>query len=345
MNKRPLFLGLTLAVLIALLVVFSPKRGNEEGLISEIPAERLLLEEKTTTKDVYYQICCWNLEHFSSTAGRGFPEIPEIPPRTEEQLNALSFELKNSISAEIYLFSEIEEALYLDNFIKNKMGNEWLYKIGTAASQMKTAFVWNTNFVKLIKAGNIEINDTFYDSNTQKNRRIFDRNPQLLHVVFLDEYGLEKNDVLLIGLHLLSGSKWKKERQKGMDIIMGQLPEYLENNEFDTNEKDIVFLGDLNDETFLNLYYTRDDNTQLDYLFPYVVIKCGFIALCSESYPGTSICGRKIDHIIISSNFDPECLEDEANVQVPKMDFEEYRIKYTDHFPVFINVKLHSDDD
>ena len=252
---------------------------------------------------------------------------------------------KNSIAAEIYFFSEIEEVSYLDHFIKNKMGNEWKYKIGTAASQMKTAFVYNTNFVRVIKAANIDIADTFYDSNAQKHLRIFVRNPQLLHIIFLDEYGLEKTDLLLIGLHLLYGSKLNKERQKGMGILMGRLPEYLENNGFDPNEKDLVFLGDLNDETFLKFYDTKDDNQQLDYLFPYIVIKCGFIALCSENYPGTTISGQKIDHIIISSYFDLECLEDEANVQVPQMDFDEYRIKYSAHFPVFINVKLHSDDD
>ena len=62
-------------------------------------------------------------------------------------------------------------------------------------------------------------------------------------------------------------------------------------------------------------------------------------------YPKTGIRGKQIDHIITYSDFDPECLENEAKVLVPDIDFSEYRIKFTDHFPVLINVRLHTDDD
>lgn len=37
--------------------------------------------------------------------------------------------------------------------------------------------------------------------------------------------------------------------------------------------------------------------------------------------------------------------EDEVKVLVPSMDFNQYRVEFTDHFPVLINVKLHEDDD
>lgn len=62
-------------------------------------------------------------------------------------------------------------------------------------------------------------------------------------------------------------------------------------------------------------------------------------------YPKTGISGRQIDHIIISSDLDQEYLEDEAKVLVPDIDFPEYRKKLTGHFPVLINVRLHTDDD
>ena len=65
----------------------------------------------------------------------------------------------------------------------------------------------------------------------------------------------------------------------------------------------------------------------------------------SQNYPGTRVSGRQIDHIIISSDFDPECIDDVAKVLVPDMDLNHYRVGFTDHFPVFINVKLHEDDD
>lgn len=105
-----------------------------------------------------------------------------------------------------------------------------------------------------------------------------------------------------------------------------------------------MFLDDLNDATFLDLYDNTPDSEQLNHLFPFMISK-GFVSLSGPNYLGTRISGRQIDHIIISPDFNPECLEDEAKVLVSTMDFTEYRIKYTDNFPVLINVKLHADDD
>ena len=157
-------------------------------------------------QEVNYQICCWNLEHFSPTAKRGFPEVlPRIDPRTEEQLD--------EIKAEIYLFSEIENEAYLASFVQ-KIGADWKYNIGISGSNQKTAFVWNPNAVKVIKGGDFVITDTFTASG--REREIFDREPQLLHIVFLDSDGNERNDILLIGFHMLSGERWNKQRQKGM---------------------------------------------------------------------------------------------------------------------------------
>lgn len=343
MKKRPIILGAILAVLIVVLIVFYPKGGDKGNPISEIPAKSLDLSEITPPNDVQYQICCWNLEHFSPTAIRGFPENSGIPARESEQLQALADKIKNDIQAEVYLFSEIEDENYFKEFI-DLLGSDWDHVCGIGDSNMVTAFAWNTKAVKVLNKGNLDIDDpTYRESN--KDKQIFDREPQFLHIALLDASGQEQNDVLLIGLHLLSGAPKNRERQDGMEILLNRMPQFLQDNGFDTSEKDIVFLGDLNDDTFLKFYDTRDDNLQLEYLFPYMVITCGYKALCSENYPGTRISGRKIDHIIISSDFDSECLEDEAIVQVPEMDFGEYRIKYTDHFPVFINVKLHPDND
>jgi len=324
MKKKFLTLGLASIFLITLSISCSP---GENG--------------QPPPQEVNYQICCWNLEHFSSTASRGFPENPGIPPRTDEQFNTLAAKIRDEIKAEIYLFSEIENEAYLASFVQ-KIGSDWKYDIGIAGSNQKTAFVWNTKAVKVIKGGDVVITDTFTASG--REREIFDRDPQLLHIVFLDSEGNEKNDVLLIGFHMLSGERWNKQRQKGMEILLNGLPNYLNTNGFDTNEKDLVFLGDLNDDTFLKFYDTKPDDQQLQFLFPYMVNE-GYIGLVNQNYPGTRISGRKIDHIIISPDFDSECQDNEAKVLVPTMDFSEYRIKFTDHFPVLINVKLHKDND
>ena len=327
MKKKILVSGLVSLFLIALTISCSP---GENG---ELPPE-----------EVNYQICCWNLEHFSPTAKRGFPEVsPRIDPRTEEQLNALAAKIRDEIKAEIYLFSEIENEAYFASFVQ-KIGADWKYDIGISGSQQKTAFVWNTNAVKEIKAGDIDISDTFFDSSRNRDRKIFDRSPQLLHIVFLDTEGQEKNDVLLIGLHMISGERWNKPRQKGMEILLTKLPGFLTDNGFDTNEKDFVFLGDLNDDTFLKFYDNKPDNQQLQFLFPFMVSK-GYIALVSSNYPGTRVSGRQIDHIIISWDFMDECFNTEAEVLVPYIDFNDYRVKFTDHFPVLIYVRLYKDDD
>lgn len=224
------------------------------------------------------------------------------------------------------------------------MGSTWKFDIGVSSSKQKTAFVWNSAAIRVKKSGDIEIPYIFFDSDKNKDRKIFVRSPQLLNIVFLDADGREKNDILLIGLHLAAGHKWKEPRQEGMEILVSKVPEYLSSNEFDTNEKDIIFLGDLNDATFLDLYDDKADEQQLNHLFPFMVSE-GFIALSGPNYPATRVNGRQIDHIIISPDFNPECIEDEAKVLVPSIDFNEYRIKFSDHFPVLINVKLHNDDD
>ena len=91
MKKKILASGLIYLFLIALTISCSPGENGEP------PPE-----------EVTYQICCWNLEHFSPTAKRGFPEVsPRIDSRTEEQLNALAAKIRDEIEAEIYLFSEI----------------------------------------------------------------------------------------------------------------------------------------------------------------------------------------------------------------------------------------------
>jgi len=324
MKKKFLTLGLASIFLITLSISCSP---GENG--------------QPPPQEVNYQICCWNLEHFSSTASRGFPENPGIPPRTDEQFNTLAAKIRDEIKAEIYLFSEIENEAYLASFVQ-KIGSDWKYDIGIAGSNQKTAFVWNTKAVKVIKGGDVVITDTFTASG--REREIFDRDPQLLHIVFLDSEGNEKNDVLLIGFHMLSGERWNKQRQKGMEILLNGLPNYLNTNGFDTNEKDLVFLGDLNDDTFLKFYDTKPDNQQLQFLFPYMVNE-GYIALVSQNYPGTRVSGRQIDHIIISPGVDPECIDDVAKVLVPDMDLNQFRVRFTDHFTVWINMKLHEDDD
>jgi len=89
-KKKILILGLVSLFLIASIIISCSPRESEETTVAETPAE-----------EVYYQICCWNLEHFSSTAKRGFPEVsPRIEPRTQEQLNALVSKLTDEISAE-----------------------------------------------------------------------------------------------------------------------------------------------------------------------------------------------------------------------------------------------------
>lgn len=251
MKKKILALGFASLFLITLSISCPP--GEKYG-------------QPPPPEEINYQICCWNLEHFSPTAKRGFPEAsPRIDPRTEEQLNALAAKIRDEIKAEIYLFSEIENEAYLANFVQ-KIGADWKYDIGISGSNQKTAFVWNTKAVKVIKGGDVVITDTFTASG--REREIFDREPQLLHVVFLDSEGNEKNDVLLIGFHMLSGERWNKQRQKGMEILLNGLPNYLSTNGFDASEKDLVFLGDLNDDTFLKFYDTKADNQQLQFLFP-----------------------------------------------------------------------------
>ena len=102
MKKKILALGFAFLFLITLSISCPPGEKNEQP----------------PPPEVNYQICCWNLEHFSPTAKRGFPEVsPRIDPRTEEQLNALATKIRDEIKAEIYLFSEIENEAYFASFV------------------------------------------------------------------------------------------------------------------------------------------------------------------------------------------------------------------------------------
>ncbi len=79
MKKKIFALGFSSLFLIVL-SISGPPTENEEPFPQELD----------------YQICCGNLEHFSPTAKRGFPEVSSMKDhRSEEQLNVLAAKIRD----------------------------------------------------------------------------------------------------------------------------------------------------------------------------------------------------------------------------------------------------------
>src|SRR5262245_43944977 len=112
-----------------------------------------------------YVVGTWNLEHFSFSAKRGFPELggdDQYPPRTPEQLDLLAEAITNQIGAKIMILNEINgrsgaaTSAELDDFMP-RLGSSWQYAIARSGRDQRVAIIWDSDFVEEIARSEIFI--------------------------------------------------------------------------------------------------------------------------------------------------------------------------------------------
>lgn len=296
------------------------------------------------------RIGVWNIEKLSATASRGFPETSGLGPRTETQLDEIASYILNELKVDALMVSEIEadspastesvpQSKQL-NHIATQLGSNWKYFLGRTGGKLRLGFLFNTERVRLKKLVNLHASE--FDVT---GRDVFDRDPFIAWIEFVDDAGVTKNDVMLIGIHLKSiQDRFRNNRMAAVAKIVGDITDKEIRNHFSlpskNEEKETIILGDCNDSSF--------SSTGFRYMFDYLE-GTGFKHVKPDSgvYPDTRINGSKIDHVFGTSKLLSDSLVTNSFQvhTVPAAQRDQYRANFSDHFPVTIDLKLIDDAD
>lgn len=285
-------------------------------------------------------ISTWNIEHLGST-GRGFPELGEnaLGNRTEDDYKRIASLIRDSLSIEIICVQEIASSKKeagksysneLDKIINN-LGTNWKYYLANFQGgnqlndEMQNAFIYDQSKVELKKVFELIVPDYSIG-----DKKAFDRKPLVGYFV---PKGSEDGFVI-VNLHLASGQDNYENHLASMVMIEQNLGTQLKNYGVE-NEKDIIILGDLNDNPFKN------SDIMVDYLK-----EKGYIHLIDKSFGSTRMDNNLtsiIDHIFISKNAQKHIVQSKASIYKPKDMSKEgqkkWRTVYSDHFPLYIEYK------
>lgn len=201
-------------------------------------------------------IATWNIEHLGSN-GRGFPEFGEnaFDRRTNDDYDKIAVLIRDNLSLEIVCAQEIsssykEAGISYSNELENitkVLGADWKYYLAnfrggnTSEDEMQNAFIYNSNKVELKEVFELNVPDYYIG-----NKKAFDRKPLIGYFVPKDS----DNGFVIVNLHLASGQSNDENHMAAMIMIEQNLGYYLRKNGIDKSEKDIIILGDLNDNPF-----------------------------------------------------------------------------------------------
>ena len=306
--------------------------------------------------DECYTVATWNLEHYSFSRKRGFPEYtrngPTYAPRKTLQREAIAVAMRTRINAKIVVLNEIDGKetqnglTILDDLVK-RLGSSWKSRIGLEGRNQRIAVVWDSRFAKLNAYKELTIEEIEVNG-----KDIFERDPLLAHFTLLKD-GESMNDLLVVGLHLASGQHRVRNHDTAMACLKKELKALRGNDPIlPRSEADILIVGDLNANAFDDdvEHFFKDFN------------RGNWRVLAKEgSYPATRLSGvplnygDPIDYILatVKSNefgglFSEEVLEPEAKVWtglIEDGDFAKFRKVYSDHLPVSVCVRLMKDTD
>lgn len=306
--------------------------------------------------DECYTVATWNLEYYSFSRTRGFPEYtrggPTYPAREAQQRKAVAKAIRTGINAKIVVLNEIdgkglENGLTILGDLVKSLGSAWKYRIGTEGRNQRIAVVWDSRFARLNAFKEIMVEEVTVDK-----KDIFERDPLLAHFTLLKD-GEPMNDLLVLGLHLASGQHMVLNHDAAMARLRREL-KVLRGNDpvLPASEADILIAGDLNANAFDNHLeqFFEDFN------------RGNWRVLAKEaSYPATRLSGvplnygDPIDYVLATAKSNEfggllgeEVLETEAKVWTDLIedgDFAKFREIYSDHLPVSVCVRLMKDTD
>lgn len=318
-------------------------------------------------------IACWNLEHFSNSSTRGFPENltsytpkgPTIPPRTEAQVGVIADTIKDSIKASFLALSEINGKNEPDDdgdevaksaelaLLVTKLGERWQYAIAYSGGKQRVAILYDEAKVRVN-----EIIEFSIPPRRIQGKDIFDRDPLVAHVTLLQN-GAPRNDLVVVALHLASGQGNNKNHDAAMTKLLAELKASQEAGELGgTAEHDILLMGDLN----ANMFSPPAERFFIDMDAPDgpwdVLAGDDYSATRLSRSPRTALLGlyrSRIDYIIASRKTQSrnglagdEVRAATARVHTELLQWKEpkdFRRDLSDHLPVSIEVQITADAD
>ena len=314
-----------------------------------------------------YVIGCWNLEHFGLTSTRGFPENtrggPTYPMRDAASYRKIANTISQKLNAQLLLLSEIKgenivedgdtlaRSESLDRLLR-ELPNSYDYTIGYAGGKQRLAFLYNTNTVEVHEVLEFQV------LNKQvQGKGTFDRKPLAAYVT-LKSGTTNRNDLVIVGVHLASGQRNNKNHDAAMKEVRRQIKGLQAQGDLGgSKEQDILIMGDFNANMFQapieQFFLTMDDTPDTANGF--------WDVLAGDNYPVTRLSGTPlklrsstIDYII-SSRFGgtlkglvgEEITAKSATVHTELLptNRETFRKLQSDHLPVTIRVKVMADTD
>jgi endonuclease/exonuclease/phosphatase family metal-dependent hydrolase len=300
-----------------------------------------------------YVVGAWNLEHFHEGAKRGFPE-GTIRARRDSDYQFIASLIKQ-IDAKILVLEEINGELVdivddeegptevvrspeLDKLI-GFLGDSYDYVIADSGGSQRIALLFDTKFVQLNEAC-----ETDFTNTEVQGKGLFDRQPLYGHFTFL-ENNQERNDLVVVGVHLASGQHLNRNHDQAMKRIVRELAEArAEGFCIPDDEFDVLIAGDFNANRFAGAketFWNKMENSGWDVLGD-----------DGDNYSATRLSGKplglkssKIDYIIVSKGLaGREVATQDPTIHTDLISTpDQFRLKASDHLPITVKVKVTAD--
>lgn len=289
-----------------------------------------------------YVVGTWNLEHFRDGASRGFPETPGgFDDRGDEEFQFIANTIR-ALDTKILILQEInadtEDLVDEDGIpfqderspelarLIGLLGTNYDYVIGSSGRRQRIAILYDLDAVQLN-----EVCEANFRRMQVNGKNVFDRQPLYAHFTFLED-GNERNDLVVVGVHLASGQRLTRNHDRAMRDIQREIE----------GARDEVFWDEMEND--------------------------GWDVLANDnSYPASRLSGdplqqrnSKIDYIIVSTNSlalfgligesglaGEEIQADVATVHddLLTVGATEFRRLASDHMPVTVAVAVTDDTD
>jgi len=295
------------------------------------------------------RVTTWNIEHLGSS-GRGFGGGfggGSLPLRTEDQLHAIGDFISDTLEADVIAVQEIaktgpnDTSLELD-IIVEQMGPSWDYYLAEEPddSEMVNGFIWNSDIVSVIQPLTMEMPNI-----ELAGKELFDRMPVVLYFETREEGQINRNDIVLVNVHLASGQTNDENHAIAMIAIEHGLNRFLDENEI--TESDRVILGDFND----NPHRLTDAGNPMyiSTLYDHMERK-GYTNIVPASVGFTRMDNNLrslIDHILVNRSAANDIISEEADKYLPgdSDTFGIWRSTFSDHFPLSFELEIKADTD
>jgi endonuclease/exonuclease/phosphatase family metal-dependent hydrolase len=266
------------------------------------------------------RVGAWNLEFFGSRSD---------PPRTDADVEAIA-EYIRKLKVDALVLTEVDGERPVRDLCR-RLGAEWKWEAGSSktggnpgAAEQAVAVIWNDQRLDLVSGGEL--------TGLPRNLRgvpIFHRLP--VTVSLRDRAG--GPDFRLVGVHFKAGRDEVSNRKRLLE--MTEVRRYLDDLVARENEDlDVIVLGDFNSGTDFPEAAAFTDKRMASYL--------------TKPGAGTTIIhfNQQIDQIVPLTAFaEVKAGTFEIHNREGLRDRDAWRQRYSDHFPVTVDLASTPDDD